>query len=193
MGEMVSLTAEDGHKFAAYRAAPKGAPKGGLVIIQEIFGVNHHIRNVTDSFAAEGYVALAPAIFDRAERGFETGYKPEDIELGRSIRGKIDMNDMVKDIRAAVKSPRRRRRAVRSSSISARRTSPSRPSTTRASGPRSPTCPCTSIRPPGTGSAAMSAGAITRRAPLWRARAPWSSWRRISSSPSLSPLGRGQG
>ena len=83
MGEMVSLTAEDGHKFAAYRAAPKGAPKGGLVIIQEIFGVNHHIRNVTDSFAAEGYVALAPAIFDRAERGFETGYKPEDIELGR--------------------------------------------------------------------------------------------------------------
>jgi len=92
MGEMVSLTAEDGHKFAAYRAAPKGAPKGGLVIIQEIFGVNHHIRNVTDSFAAEGYVALAPAIFDRAERGFETGYKPEDIELGR------------KDIRAAVKS-----------------------------------------------------------------------------------------
>ena len=87
MGEMVSLTAEDGHKFAGYRAAPKGAPKGGLVIIQEIFGVNGHIRNVTDSFAAEGYVALAPAIFDRAERGFETG-----------------MNDMVKDIRAAVKS-----------------------------------------------------------------------------------------
>ncbi len=104
MGEMVSLTAEDGHKFAGYRAAPKGAPKGGLVIIQEIFGVNGHIKKVTDSFAAEGYVALAPAIFDRAERGFETGYKPEDIELGRSIRGKIDMNDMVKDIRAAVKS-----------------------------------------------------------------------------------------
>ena len=102
MGEMVSLTAEDGHKFAGYRAAPKGAPKGGLVIIPEIFGVNHPIRNVTDSFAAEGYVALAPAIFDRAERGFETGYKPEDIELGRNIRGKIDMNDMVKDIRAAV-------------------------------------------------------------------------------------------
>ena len=94
MGEMVSLTAEDGHKFAAYRAAPKGAPKGGLVIIQEIFGVNHHIRNVTDSFAAEGYVALAPAIFDRAERGFETGYKPEDIELGRGIRGKIAVKSL---------------------------------------------------------------------------------------------------
>jgi len=104
MGEMVSLTAEDGHKFSGYRAAPKGAPKGGLVVIQEIFGVNGHIKKVTDSFAAEGYVALAPAIFDRAERGFETGYKPEDIELGRSIRGKIDMNDMVKDIRAAVKA-----------------------------------------------------------------------------------------
>ena len=106
MGQMVKLTAEDDHSFDAYRAAPAGKPKGGVVVIQEIFGVNHHIRNVTDSFAAEGYVALAPAIFDRAERGFETGYKPEDIELGRSIRGKIDINDMVKDIRAAVQSLR---------------------------------------------------------------------------------------
>lgn len=104
MGEMVSLTAEDGHTFSGYRAAPKGAPKGGLVVIQEIFGVNGHIKKVTDGFAAEGYVALAPAVFDRAERGFETGYKPEDIELGRNIRGKIDMNDMIKDVRAAVRA-----------------------------------------------------------------------------------------
>ena len=102
MGQMITLKAEDGHSFSAYRAAPAGKPKAGLVVIQEIFGVNSHIRKVTDSFAADGYVAVAPAIFDRAERGFETGYKPEDIELGRAIRGKIDVGDMVKDVRAAV-------------------------------------------------------------------------------------------
>ena len=104
MGQMIKLTAEDSHSFDAYRAAPAGKPKGGIVVIQEIFGVNHHIRNVADGFAKDGYVALAPAIFDRAERGFESGYQPADIDRGREIRGKIDINDMVKDIRAAVKS-----------------------------------------------------------------------------------------
>jgi len=102
MGQMVTLKAEDGHSLGAYRAAPAGKPKAGLVIIQEIFGVNHHIKNVSDGFAADGYVALAPAIFDRAEPGFETGYQPVDIERGRAVRGKIDIGDMVKDIRAAV-------------------------------------------------------------------------------------------
>jgi carboxymethylenebutenolidase len=102
MGQMITLTAEDGHSFGAYRAAPAGTPKAGLVVIQEIFGVNHHIKNVTDGFAADGYVALAPAIFDRAEPGFETGYQPADIERGRAVRGKIDINDMIKDVRAAV-------------------------------------------------------------------------------------------
>jgi len=104
MAQMISLKAEDGHTFDAYRAAPAGKPKGGIVVIQEIFGVNSHIKRVSDGFAADGYVALAPAIFDRAERGFETGYQPADIEQGRGIRGKIDINDMVKDIRAAVGS-----------------------------------------------------------------------------------------
>src|SRR5438105_1102832 len=111
MGQMVKLTAEDDHSFDAYRAAPAGKPpadkpKGGVVVIQEIFGVNHHIKNVTDGFAKDGYVALAPAIFDRAERGFESGYQPADIDRGREIRGKIDIDDMVKDIRAAVQSLR---------------------------------------------------------------------------------------
>jgi carboxymethylenebutenolidase len=109
MGQMVKLTAEDGHSFDGYRAAPAGKPpadkpKGGIVVIQEIFGVNSHIKGVSDGFAKDGYVALAPAIFDRAERGFESGYEPADIERGRAIRGKIDINDMVKDIRAAVQS-----------------------------------------------------------------------------------------
>ena len=104
MGQTVTLKAEDGHSFSGYRAAPVGKPKAGLVIIQEIFGVNSHIKRVSDGFAADGYVALAPAIFDRAERGFDTGYQPADIERGRGVRGKIDINDMVKDIRAAVRS-----------------------------------------------------------------------------------------
>ena len=106
MGEMITLTSEDGFKFGAYLAKPAGTPRGALVVVQEIFGVNHHIKNVTDGFAKDGYVALAPAIFDRAERGFESGYQPADIDRGREIRGKIDINDMVKDIRAAVQSLR---------------------------------------------------------------------------------------
>jgi carboxymethylenebutenolidase len=102
MGQMITLKAEDGHSFGAYRAAPAGKPKAGIVVIQEIFGVNSHIKNISDRFAADGYVALAPAIFDRAEPGFETGYQPADIERGRAVRGKIDIGDMVKDVRAAV-------------------------------------------------------------------------------------------
>src|SRR6185436_16667581 len=82
MGENLTLTAEDGHKFAAYRANPSGTPRGGIVVVQEIFGVNQHIRKVADGFAADGYVAIAPALFDRVERGFETGYGPQDIERG---------------------------------------------------------------------------------------------------------------
>ena len=103
MGETINLTAEDGFKLSAYKASPKGTPRGALVVVQEIFGVNHHIRNVTDGFAADGYVALAPAIFDRVERGFETGYQPADIERGRAVRGKLGIDDAVKDVRAAVK------------------------------------------------------------------------------------------
>jgi len=104
MGDTIMLTAEDGHKLAAYRAAPTGAPRGGLVVVQEIFGVNSHIKSVCDGFAADGYVALAPAIFDRVERDFAIGYKPEDIERGRGVRGKLSVEDAVKDVRAAVKA-----------------------------------------------------------------------------------------
>jgi len=104
MGDTITLTAEDGHKLAAYRAAPTGAPRGGLVVVQEIFGVNSHIKSVCDGFAADGYVALAPAIFDRVERDFAIGYKPEDIERGRGVRGKLSVEDAVKDVGAAVKA-----------------------------------------------------------------------------------------
>jgi carboxymethylenebutenolidase len=103
MGEMLNLTAEDGHRLSAYRATPVGQPRGGLVVVQEIFGVNSHIKKITDGFAADGYVAIAPALFDRVERGFETGYAPADIERGRMVRGKLQVEDAVKDVTAAVK------------------------------------------------------------------------------------------
>jgi len=103
MGEMLTLTAEDNHRLSAYRATPAGTPRGALVVVQEIFGVNSHIRNVTDGFAADGYVAIAPALFDRVERDFETGYAQADIERGRMVRGKLQIEDAIRDVTAAVK------------------------------------------------------------------------------------------
>ena len=74
MGKTVELQAADGHTLAAYVAEPSGTPRGGIVVIQEIFGVNSHIRSVADGYAKDGYLAVAPAIFDRVQRGYETGY-----------------------------------------------------------------------------------------------------------------------
>src|SRR5439155_26677276 len=105
MGEIVTLSAEDGHTLAAYRATPQGKARGGLVIVQEIFGVNSHIRRVTDGFAADGYVALAPAIFDRTEPGFMTGYRQEDIDRGRAVRMKIPLGGAIAE--HAQEKPRR--------------------------------------------------------------------------------------
>ena len=103
MGDTLTLTAEDGHKFTAYRANPAGTPRGGVEVVQEIFGVNQHIRKVTDGFAADGYVAIAPALFDRVERGYETGYGPQDIERGRATRGKLSTDQAMMDVKATVK------------------------------------------------------------------------------------------
>ena len=101
MGQLIDLTASDGHKFSAYRVDPSSAPKGGLVVIQEIFGVNAHIREVCDGFAADGYVAIAPALFDRAERDVELGYEEEDRQKGMDLRGQTDWDENVKDVVAA--------------------------------------------------------------------------------------------
>ncbi|HSR71166.1 MAG TPA: dienelactone hydrolase family protein, partial [Kiloniellales bacterium] len=76
MGETIKLEAADGHKFDAYVARPSGKPKGGLVVVQEIFGINSHMRSVCDRFAEAGYLAVAPALFDRVERGLELSYEP---------------------------------------------------------------------------------------------------------------------
>ena len=104
MGEMITLTSDDGFKLGAYKAAAKGKPRGGVVVIQEIFGVNSHIKSLTDGFAADGYTSIAPALFDRVERGVEMGYQPSDIERGREMRGKLGWDTMVMDLRAAVKA-----------------------------------------------------------------------------------------
>jgi carboxymethylenebutenolidase len=102
MGEMVTLNAEDGHRLSAYRATSAGTPRGALVIVQEIFGVNSHIKRVCDGFAADGYVALAPALFDRVEPGYATGYTQDDVERGRNVRQKLGWDVMMIDVRAAV-------------------------------------------------------------------------------------------
>ncbi len=102
MGATVDIDTTDGHKLTGYRAEPKGEPRGGLVVIQEIFGVNSHIRSVADSFAEEGYVALAPGMFDRVGPDIRLGYSSEDVTKGREIRAKIDYDDAVRDMGAAV-------------------------------------------------------------------------------------------
>ncbi|MSP47539.1 MAG: dienelactone hydrolase family protein, partial [Xanthobacteraceae bacterium] len=71
MGQQFTLSASDSFKLGAYRADPAGTPKGGIVVIQEIFGVNQHIRKVCDDFAKEGYAAVAPALFDRTQKDFQ--------------------------------------------------------------------------------------------------------------------------
>lgn len=101
MGQAIELQASDGHKFGAYRADPSGAPRGGIVIIQEIFGVNDHIRSVCDRTAELGYLAIAPALFDRVEPGFESGYSPEEIEAARAFIPNLDLDLMMADISAA--------------------------------------------------------------------------------------------
>jgi carboxymethylenebutenolidase len=101
---MIELTAADGHRLAAYRADPSGKPRGGVVVIQEIFGVNSHVKQVADGFAADGYVAIAPALFDRVQKNVNLGYSPEDIAKGREIRGKVTNDMAVKDAEAAVKA-----------------------------------------------------------------------------------------
>jgi len=93
MGKMIELTASDGHKLGAYRADPAGEnagkPRGGIVVIQEIFGVNSHVKSLADGFAADGYLAIAPAMFDRVEKNFDVGYQPEDMARGRDVRAKV--------------------------------------------------------------------------------------------------------
>ena len=102
MGSNITLTSSDGFVLDAYEARPTGQTKGGVVVIQEIFGVNSHIRSVVDGYAADGYYAVAPALFDRVEKDVELGYTQADIEAGIGIaRGKVDLQKALLDLTAA--------------------------------------------------------------------------------------------
>jgi carboxymethylenebutenolidase len=103
MGKTITVTAADGHTFSAYTAGDDNATKG-IVVIQEIFGVNHHIQDMADKFAAAGYKTIAPAMFDRAEKGVELGYGPDDRKKGVELRGKVSDKDSIADIEAAAKA-----------------------------------------------------------------------------------------
>jgi carboxymethylenebutenolidase len=101
MGQMIDVTAADGFRLSAYRADPAGTPRGGLVVAQEIFGVNSHIRSVCDGYAADGYRVIAPALFDRYERGVDIGYTPEDIARGREWKAMAKLEAALQDVAAA--------------------------------------------------------------------------------------------
>lgn len=101
MGEFTDLTAADGQEISAYRADPDGDAKGGVVVIQEIFGLNGHVRDVCDRLASEGYVALAPALFDRIKLGIELGYSEEDLQEGFGYMQEVGNDTPMQDIQAA--------------------------------------------------------------------------------------------
>jgi len=102
VGQDIKLTASDNFQLGGYRADPAAAPRAAIVVIQEIFGVNHHIRAVCDRLASEGYVAIAPAIFDRVEPNFTSGYSPDEIAIARKFVANPDWAAMLRDTQAAI-------------------------------------------------------------------------------------------
>jgi carboxymethylenebutenolidase len=101
MGELTTIMARDGHEFQAWLVAAPAKPRGAVVVVQEIFGINAHIRAVTDGFAAQGYTAIAPSLFDRVRRGIQLGYTQSDMEQGAGYRRQITPETALKDIAAA--------------------------------------------------------------------------------------------
>jgi len=101
MSEYVTLTALDGHNLNAYVARPEGDPIAGLVVVQEIFGVNAHIRSVADGYAKDGFLAIAPALFDRVQPDVELKYEGEDLKTGMGIVQKLVLDQSLSDIAAA--------------------------------------------------------------------------------------------
>lgn len=107
MGERIDLTTDDGFKLGAYRAEPAGKARGGVVIMHEAFGMNAHIRDMCERYAAFGYLAVAPALYDRVQKGVEVpGYSPDDLEGALVLRKGRDWNQSVGDMKAAVAAAR---------------------------------------------------------------------------------------
>lgn len=101
MSEWVKLTAADGHELSAYVAKPEGEAIGALVVVQEIFGVNAHIRSVADGYAKDGFIAIAPALFDRYEKGVELKYEGEDMQRAFGLYQKLNPETALLDVAAA--------------------------------------------------------------------------------------------
>jgi carboxymethylenebutenolidase len=104
MGKMISVKAKDGHELDAYVAEATGEAKGGVVVVQEIFGVTNHIKRVADQFAAKGYRVVAPAMFDRVERNVTLEYS--EIEKGRAYMQKLQWPNSLADVEAAANEAR---------------------------------------------------------------------------------------
>lgn len=102
MSDYTRLMARDGHQFEAWLAPPKGPVRGAVLVLQEIFGVNAHIRAVADSFAAEGYLAIAPCLFDRVDRDLQLGYTPDDITRGRGTMLQLKQEQVTLDVAASL-------------------------------------------------------------------------------------------
>ena len=102
MGKTIQLKAADAHTLDAYVAEPAGKPRGLVIVIPEIFGVNSHIRSVADGYAKDGYLAIAPAMFDREQRNYETGYTQPEINAGVEIMKKMDWDKAMLDVKAAL-------------------------------------------------------------------------------------------
>lgn len=106
MPDFLKINSSGMQCIGAYRAQPTGQPKGGVVVIQEIFGVNLHIRNVVDSFADAGYVAIAPAFFDHVESDVELDYDAPGIARGRALIAELDIDQVMADVGSAADSIR---------------------------------------------------------------------------------------
>lgn len=104
MGQMIHLTSADGAQIAAYEAQPIEVPKGAVVVLQEIFGLNRHIRNVADGYAKAGYFVIAPALFHRVAAGTELGYTPEDMQKGMALKAASEalLPQLLGDVQAAI-------------------------------------------------------------------------------------------
>jgi carboxymethylenebutenolidase len=101
VSQFQSLMARDGHTFSAYLAGPPGRARGAAVVVQEIFGLTPHIRRIADSFASEGYLTIAPALFDRVRRDVVLGYGPKEIEQAMGYRLQIPLAKALLDVAAA--------------------------------------------------------------------------------------------
>ena len=102
MGQDIRLTGADGFSFGAYRVAAEGERRGGLVLIQEIFGVNDNIRALADSFADDGYEVIAPSLYDRVQPDFQAGYDAAGIETARAVAHQVSWDTVVPDLQAAI-------------------------------------------------------------------------------------------